>query len=171
MLYICITSSTLHNDLAEKIGFSLFYRGKCDSEGPRGWEMVEPTSAFVSLTLKVKAFPTAPQWPCFSCFVCRTARAGLERCPDFPLVGKASGPDARPQEPGTQQEVQIPPRPNGLQVPVSEHLVRRHHRGPHHHHWHLHQPHLLGTLQQVSNSLGRRIPTKHPPCARNMARC
>lgn len=132
----------------------------CDPEqpssGPAGPERTMTRQAYM-------------QVPCFSCFICQTAKLGW-RFTDFPLVGKATSPGVRPQEPGTEQKVQVPPRPNDLQVPVSEHILCRYYRGPDHHHWHLHQPHFLGTLQQVSNSLSQRISTNHP-CVRNVTRC
>ena len=100
------------------------------------------------------------------------APSGLEKFTDFPLVGKATSPDPQLQEPGAQKKVQVPARPDDLQVPLSEHLLCRHHRGSDHHHRHLHQPHLLGALQQVSNLFGQQ--TNHSrsatdPGAKNIA--
>ena len=102
------------------------------------------------------------------------AQLGLEKFTDFPLVGKATSPHPQLQEPGAQKKVQVPAWPNDLQVPLSEHLLCRHHRGPDHHHRHFHQPHLLGALQQVSNPLGQQVLTNHhvsgtDPAAKDMA--
>ena len=68
-----------------------------------------------------------------------------------PLTGwdKCDGATAR--EAQDPEELLVPHQTwsHDLQVSVTQHYVRGHHRWPHHHHRDLHQPHLRRAIQQV----------------------
>lgn len=96
-----------HNNLAEKIGFSPFYRRNCSSEGlPKLVNSRTGIGICLSDT-EAQNLSTVPRAPGVHA-LCVGQPTWLERVTDFLSIGKDQHSlDPRPQEP-TQQKVQVP---------------------------------------------------------------